>query len=209
MSPALFHLVVALVAFAAMAAEATGIDATVRDASGKPIPDAVVYAIPASGARPPPAGAAAVMDQIDKEFVPHVLVVQAGTRVKFPNQDNIRHNVYSFSPAKTFSLELYRGNEAAPVQFDKPGLVVVGCNIHDFMLGYIVVVDTPHFAKTAADGVGRLRGLAPGAHELRAWHPRMEQAADSVTRNVTVPGAGTLAAQFALALKPEAKKKSR
>jgi len=115
-----------------------------------------------------------VVDQIDKEFVPRVKPILVGSQVSFPNHDNIRHEVYSFSPAKTFELPLYAGTPAKPVLFDKPGVVVLGCNIHDWMVGYIYVSESPWFAKTAADGKTVLRGLPPGRYVVRAWHPRLD-----------------------------------
>jgi plastocyanin len=110
----------------------------VHDAKGRPLADAIVTATgpaPAAGGKRP----AATIDQINQEFVPQVSAVQVGTAVHFPNQDNIRHHVYSFSPAKQFELPLYKGTEAPPVVFDRSGLVVLGCNIHDWMLGYLYV----------------------------------------------------------------------
>lgn len=120
---------------------------------------------------PPPGRAEASIDQVNKQFVPHVSVIRTGTAVSFPNSDRIRHQVYSFSPAKTFSLKLYSGPSKAPVVFDKPGLVVLGCNIHDKMLGFVVVVDTPYFAKTAGNGSASL-DLPAGRYRLRAWNPK-------------------------------------
>lgn len=143
----------------------------VRDARGRPLANAVVTATGsasvAEGERP-----AATIDQIDQEFVPQVSVVRVGTAVRFPNQDNIRHHVYSFSPAKQFELPLYKGTPAAPVLFDRPGLVVLGCNIHDWMLGYLYVVQTPWFARTDAEGRALLTGLPDAPLEIAALHPR-------------------------------------
>jgi hypothetical protein len=110
------------------------------------------------------------IDQVNREFVPPDTVVQAGTPVEFPNSDNIRHSVYSFSPAKVFTLKLYAGKPSNPVVFDKPGIVVLGCNIHDSMVAWVLVVDTPYFARTDSSGVATLTGLAPGEYQLRAWH---------------------------------------
>ena len=84
-----------------------------------------------------------IVDQINLEFVPHVKPVVVGSPVYFPNKDDVRHHVYSFSPAKRFELPLYSGTPAAPVVFDRPGIVAIGCNIHDWMLGYIYVAETP------------------------------------------------------------------
>lgn len=154
---------------AAGAAHAASLDAEVRDLAGAPVADAVVQAIPRSG--PVALRKRDVqVEQIDKTFVPLVTVVQAGTPVQFPNRDAIRHHVYSFSPAKPFELKLYAGTPEAPIVFDKPGEVVLGCNIHDQMIAYILVVDTPHFAKTGKDGRARIENLPAGDYELRLWH---------------------------------------
>ena len=114
----------------------------------------------------------AIMDQRDRQFAPHVLAVRKNTRVRFPNSDDIRHHVYSFSPAKTFELRLYHGMAADPVVFDKPGRVVLGCNIHDAMLGYIYVLDTPWFGVTGSDGRVKVRDIPAGDYRLEVQHPR-------------------------------------
>jgi plastocyanin len=143
----------------------------VRDTHGNPVPDAVVYAV-SEAKVPPPTSRRAVLDQKNRMFVPHILPIQTGTAVTFPNSDNVRHQVYSFSPAKKFQLPLYAGTPASPVVFDKPGVVTVGCNIHDQMSAYIVVVDTPHFA-LAAGGRAQLSSLPEGEYEVRVWHAGM------------------------------------
>jgi hypothetical protein len=103
--------------------------------------------------------------------VPYVTVIQTGTTVTFPNRDPILHHVYSFSPAKPFEIKLYTGKSPVEVVFDKPGVVTLGCNIHDWMIGYIAVVPTPWFAKTDAAGTAIIRDLPPGAYDIQAWHP--------------------------------------
>ena len=163
----LAQLAIALTALPTLAA---GIEVHVSDAGGKPLADAAVYAEPVNG-KAPKGKQTAVIDQIDKEFVPLVTVMQTGTAVRFPNKDNIRHHVYSFSPPKVFDLKLYSGTPAEPVIFDKPGQVVLGCNIHDWMIAYALIVDTPWFDKTGADGVAHLPELPPGDYTLKAWHP--------------------------------------
>ncbi len=116
-----------------------------------------------------------------------MLVVQTGSRVRFPNDDDVNHHVYSFSSPKSFELQLYKGSPHAPLDFGRPGLVVLGCNIHDDMLGYILVVDTPWFAKTGADGVARVEDL-PDAEPLsvRAWTPRLKPDALPAEQRVTL-----------------------
>ncbi|CAN7389578.1 methylamine utilization protein [Pseudoxanthomonas sp. LjRoot168] len=134
--------------------------------------------------------ATARMDQQHSAFVPGVLPVQAGTVVAFPNRDNIQHHVYSFSQPRQFEIPLYSGNKAAPIRFDKPGVVVVGCNIHDWMIGHIVVLDTPYFGKTGTDGKLSLE-VPPGRYTLRVWHVRGNGA--PLERTLDVPAAGTSA----------------
>ena len=144
----------------------------VRDQAG-PAADVVVALEPLDAPAPPATGARATIDQLHKTFVPHVTVVQTGTAIDFPNSDNIRHEVYSFSPAKFFTLKLYAGRPAAPVVFDRPGLVVLGCNIHDQMSAFVAVVATPWFGRTGADGAVSLTA-PPGRYRLRVWHPDLD-----------------------------------
>ncbi len=151
-------------------ASAIELTVKVRNATGAPLDEAVVWAIPKQGELPPSAPDA-VMDQKNRMFVPHVLAVRTGTAVQFPNSDNVRHQVYSFSPAKRFQLPLYEGSPAEPVIFDKAGVVSLGCNIHDRMSAYIVVVDTPFFGVTK-DGTAALRGLTAGSYTIHVWHAK-------------------------------------
>ena len=141
----------------------------VVNAQGKPASEAVVslHSSTAAAATRPGRG---VVDQRNTQFVPRVSVVTVGTPVSFPNSDNVRHQVYSFSPAKRFELPLYSGKPAAPVVFATPGVVELGCNIHDWMLAYVVVVDTPYHAITDARGQARIEAPA-GNYTLRVWHP--------------------------------------
>jgi plastocyanin len=183
------------------AGHAATVEVTVKDARGAPVVDAVVWAIPKAGPAPFRNREAAIA-QRDKTFVPLVTVVQTGTAVKFPNQDPIRHHVYSFSTPKTFELKLYAGTPAAPVVFDKPGEVVLGCNIHDQMIAYVYVVDTPWYAKTAADGSAKLDGLPAGEYDLRVIH--YAQAAPQAPVPIRLRADETLAAPLSVALNPTA-----
>ena len=134
--------------------------------------DAVVYAVP-EGRTLPLARRTAKMDQKNRMFIPHVLPVQTGTAVTFPNSDDIRHQVYSFSSAKIFQLPLYEGTPANPVVFDRAGVVTLGCNIHDRMSAYVVIVDTPYFAATTKKGRAQLAHVGAGKYALRVWYPEM------------------------------------
>jgi len=190
----------------ACAGSAVGADlsATVKDQEGRAVEDAVVLAVPHNEAGIAPAKPAEeVVDQIDKEFVPYVKPVMVGSLVRFPNKDNIRHHVYSFSPAKRFDLRLYSGLSAAPVLFDKPGIVVLGCNIHDWMVGYIYVAQTPYFGKTARDGKALIKNLPPDEYTLRIWHPRMEAAEETTTQRIFITAIGVGEVVWRLKLKPE------
>ncbi|MBM4440986.1 MAG: hypothetical protein FJ027_11230 [Candidatus Rokubacteria bacterium] len=178
------------------------IGVVVRDDAGRPVADAVVYAATSGTAA---RGGRATMDQENQEFVPHVLPVEVGTAVTFPNRDGIRHHVYSFSPAKRFELPLYTGTPAAPVVFDQAGAVVLGCNIHDWMVAYVYVAPSPHFAKTGSDGRAALRGLPPGPQELRVWHPRLRTPGEAPAQRVTL-GADALTVDFKVSLRPERKR---
>lgn len=150
------------------------------DVDGKPVNNAVVLLrSPLHPALTVSEDFSAVMDQVNRRFVPHTLVVQQGTRVRFPNSDQVKHHVYSFSPAKTFELKLYSEIEVDPQVFDNPGVVELGCNIHDWMLAYVYVADTPFFAQTNAQGLAVLE--APeGQFSLSVWHPRMEESDQAI-----------------------------
>ena len=163
---------------------AATIEALVQDGRGGAVHDAVVYAIPEGRPLPLPRRGA-VMEQKNRAFIPHVLAVQTGTTVRFPNLDDVQHHVYSFSPAKPFQLPLYKGNPPNPVVFEKAGVVTLGCNIHDQMSAYIVVVDTPHFEKTGANGRAALHDLEPGRYTVKVWAPEMR---GEPSRTVTVTG---------------------
>ena len=173
-------------------ATAATLQVNLTDKSGAPLADAVVYATPVGGKPPSKTPGTVDIDQIKRTFVPKVTILQTGTAVNFPNKDNIEHDVYSFSPAKTFELKLYSGVPAHPVIFDKPGLVTLGCNIHDQMIAYVMVVDTPFFAKATAAGIARIDGLPPGDYDLKAWHYQMPDGAALPSRRVSISGDQTI-----------------
>lgn len=157
------------------------------DAEGQPLGNAVISLKGPAGSAPAPDKG--VMDQREKQFSPYVLAVRTGTAVTFPNSDNIRHHVYSFSPAKRFELRLYQGTPAEPVVFDKPGVVVLGCNIHDWMLGYVYITDDPFFA--VSDDAGRLSlDLPPGRYGVSLWHPQVANMLPVAAGEIDIPAAG-------------------
>jgi plastocyanin len=130
------------------------------------------------------------MVQRDLNFMPALLPVQTGTKVAFPNLDDTYHNIFSFSPAKRFDLGRYRPDERPipSVVFDVPGLVTVRCDIHEHMRGLILVLDTPHFVLSDAEGRFRLSGLPAGRHKLKAWISSRA----TLERSVELTGGSTL-----------------
>ena len=185
---------------------------SVVDRDGHGVAEVVATATPSVGA--PPAAAApksAVMDQRNLAFLPRVLVVGVGTRVDFPNNDTVSHQVYSFSPAKRFQLPLYKGEFHPPVTFDRAGLVVLGCNIHDSMVGYIYVTPAPYFGTTAATGSLTFKQLPRGDYQVTIWSPFIADAPGSLSRTVHVEGAESTLFALAAALRarPEPRPRRR
>lgn len=165
------RIAVCLTTLAAQAgvAQAETVEYRLLDEQGRPVPEAVLEWEPLTAAEPVPARDA-IMDQVNRQFSPVVLAIPLGSSVSFPNNDNIRHHVYSFSPAKAFELKLYADTPGEPLVFDQPGVVVLGCNIHDNMVGYIYVGQ--HFA--SSDEQGRLQAPAPEDwQQAWVWHPRL------------------------------------
>ena len=178
----------ALMLSAHRVAGAATLDVTVRQADQTPVSDAVITLQGPVGA--PVGTLKANMDQREQKFAPHVLAVHTNTQVRFPNSDNIRHQVYSFSTAKRFELRLYEGTPTDPLLFDKPGVVVLGCNIHDWMLGYIYVTDDPRFGVSDAQGRVRLDDLPAGAYHVTLWHPQLAQMQPLDGGTLNIPAAG-------------------
>lgn len=180
-----------LLATPAMAAT---LDVRVTDAAGRPLADAAVFLEPRDGKAAARPLAGVELGQQNKQFQQRVLLVTQGTAVSFPNRDTVRHHVYSFSPAKPFELKLYLGTPANPVVFDRTGVAVLGCNIHDSMVAWVVVVDTPHHALTGATGQVRLADVPPGSYRLRAWHPDLPPGAPALDQPLTLPASGAAVA---------------
>lgn len=176
----------------------------VTDARGRPIPDAVVIATAKDPANQLAAATPAVMDQVARAFVPSVLVVRTGTPVIFPNSDTVAHQVYSFSPTKRFELGLYRGHPHSPIVLDQPGLVVLGCNIHDNMVGYIYVTASPYFGKSDERGVWQMGSAPPGEYEVTIWSSRLPREAAGAKQQVSLSDVAPARVEFRLkqALRP-------
>jgi plastocyanin len=178
----------------------------VRDEQNRPVKDAVAY-FTLPGKPPAPAAKTRVMmDQRDKEFVPHVLAVQVGTEVVFPNSDNIRHHVYSLGGGNAFELPLYPNGARPSIQFKQAGAASLGCNIHDWMLGYVYVVDSPWFAVSGVDGRAQVQGMPDKSGKLKVWHPRLVGGESAVHEMEVTPGKGQVI-PVRLKLKPERPRK--
>ena len=189
---ALMPLLLALTA-AASPALAADLIVTIRTANGQPVKDAVATLHYPGGAENTAGAKLAgpyVVSQHSISFDPFVVVVPVGTDVTFPNKDTVRHHVYSFSPAKRFELKLYGREEARAVKFDKVGVVALGCNIHDGMVAFIKVVDTPFAAKTDDKGQAMLKGLPAGSVQVRVWHPYLKAPGNEIERAVAVSASG-------------------
>lgn len=202
MNLALRGAVVACFTILSQHATASSVAVQVHDAAGKPLADVVLYAEPDGGGAAPKNLKPASIEQRGLKFLPLVSVVQAGSQISFPNNDKVRHHIYSFSPAKKFDQKLYSGVAAAPQVFDKAGTVVLGCNIHDRMVAYVKVVDTPFFARTDAQGVARIEFPGAGKYALKAWHFGMAANAQAEQALVVPPGEAAVTASFRLAMKP-------
>ena len=178
-------------------AAAASLQVRVFDVDGEPVPDVAVFVEQQGAARDVGAPQPAVMDQRHRRFVPHILVVQKGADVEFPNSDVIAHHVYSFSKPNSFALPLYKGMPPDPVQFDHAGVVTLGCNIHDSMLAYIVVVDTDRFGKTDVNGLAEI-DIDDDADgwRVRAWSPRFRDSRDPLV--LEVQAGDPLSAMFQL-----------
>jgi len=170
---------------------AASLDVNITYPDGSAVPNAVVYAIPTRTI--PTTRTVASIDQINRTFVPHVLPVRVGTWVEFPNSDNVLHQVYSISPAKRFQLPLYVGKPARPIQFDKPGVVAIGCNVHEQMSGFIVVVPTPYFG-AAVNGRLTLKDLGADDYTVHVWYEGMRK--EPEPRHVKLAADGTSALAF-------------
>ena len=157
------------------AAHAASVSVIFTDAAGHALNDTVVMLEPVGAPLPVKPMAGAQIAQKDLQFSPALTVVTVGTPVLFPNQDTVKHHVYSYSAAKTFQIKLYAGVPHTPIVFDKPGVAVLGCNIHDSMIAWVVVTDTPLWARSAASGAARVLDVPPGNYQMHVWHSSLAE----------------------------------
>lgn len=192
LSPSLFCRVTACISIAmscyALPVSAASLDVRAFNKSGEAMTDAVIYATPvgAGAATTPAHNDVATIAQDHLQFTPYVTVVQLGSQIKFPNYDKVEHHVKSFSPAKEFEIKPYEKTTPPPILFDKSGVVIIYCLIHEWMRAYVYVVDTPYFGKSEANGEVAFNDLPPGTYEIRAWHPDMGSIKQPLLQTVKV-----------------------
>ena len=185
----------------ALAAPVAAAPLTVRvlDSAGRPVRDAVVTLYPSGGAaRVPRSGGHYVVSQKDIQFHPFLTIVPVGADVSFPNLDNTKHHVYSFSPAKRFELKLFAKDQSRTVHFDKPGVVALGCNIHDQMSAFIVITDSAWTARTNGQGMASFGDAPSASGRLTVWHPYLRASGGTMQQAV---GPGQRSAVFRIRLR--------
>jgi plastocyanin len=178
------------------------VHAVVKDDMGKSVKDAVVYAMPKERMATTDRKTAIIVE--NSAFLPFVSPVQVGTMVSFSSRDSIQHHIYSISPAKKLDLPLDKGASSGPVALDTAGVVVLGCAIHDRMVGYLYVLETPYFAKTGEEGTADLTGLPRGTYDVRVWHPWMRDPPEATAKNIAPSSQGEANVNFVVTLQNRA-----
>ena len=172
-------------------ASAGGLTVRVVDSAGQPVPDAIVTLRPANAVAPRPHAESGLrVIQHDTRFSPFISIVPVGSTVAFPNLDPFRHHVYSFSAAKRFELKLVVRDQSRKVTFDKPGVVAIGCNIHDTMSAYIFVTDTVWTARASSNGAATFRDTPAGSFTAQVWHPHQRAPGGTVAHKLTASTGG-------------------
>ena len=196
---------------AALSAHAATLTAMTTDKSNAAMADVIIYATPIGVTAPPVVTNTdpVTISQEGMQFSPYVTAVRAGTAIRFPNYDRIEHHVKSFSPAKQFEIKVYESGTPPPVVFDKPGIVVIYCLLHEWMRAYILVTDTPYTAKTDLTGTGSINGLKEGMYEIRAWHPDMGNVKPPLMQTIKVSEKGITPVTFAFDFLPKKRKPAK
>lgn len=197
----LFSVSMLAMIFISSACIAEQANITVTDSKGKNLKDVVVFLEPQFKQKNIPKPVDIIIDQRDKEFIPLVSAVQVGTAIRFPNNDKIRHHVYSFSKSKSFEIPLYKDVDPTPVMFDKAGVVPLGCNIHDWMNAYVFVSKTPYFSLTNKNGNASIKNLPQGKYQAKLYHPSMKNWEKQTGKTIQVSSAKTASLQMQLSKK--------
>jgi plastocyanin len=203
-------IVIAVASGLNAAASAAELDVRVNDNHGHPLADAVVTLVPQNAAQSPApkrpsAPSTRIIDQKDEMFVPYIEIFRPGDKVLFRNSDQTRHDVYSFSPVKSFEFVLVPGESSKPLELDQTGVVAVGCNIHDQMITYLFVSDAGWIERSGLDGRVRLRDVPAGAWNVRVWHPNLRPGiADVVQATAIMNATESKSLTIALGTSPDA-----
>jgi plastocyanin len=170
------------------------VEVDVTDAHGHPLADAVIELSPADSSASVPAAkppAQGVIDQRHETFLPLVTLIRKGGRVIFTNNDTTMHQVYSFSDIKQFAFEIDEGEHSQPVVFDKPGVVAIGCNIHDQMITYVYVTEQPFAGLSNSLGLTTMADVPDGKYHGTVWHPQLRPGSRPPAFDLVVAGAKT------------------
>jgi plastocyanin len=175
MGTRIFPCVAALLFAVCGSARATTFTAEVDDQDGRPVANAVIVLVPDSKTSIPASHLPAerTIDQRSETFIPLVTIVPKGGHIVFANNDQTTHQVYSFSSVKQFEITLTRGEKSPPIAFDNSGVAALGCNIHDHMIAYAFVAESPWAVLTGSDGRGTISEVPPGNYEAQVWHPKL------------------------------------
>ena len=171
---------------------ATSFTAEVVDQDGRPVVNAVVTLVPETKAAMPAAStrlpAEKTIDQRNETFLPLVTIVPKGGRIVFQNNDQTTHQVYSFSAAKQFEITLARGEKSPPIAFENAGVAALGCNIHDHMIAYAFVAESPWAALTGAEGKATIADVPAGNYQVQVWHPKFPPGRELPSLKATLSG---------------------
>ena len=184
-------------------ASSQSLQVTLTDAEGERVSDAVVELVLPEAIRAQfSGGEGAIIDQVDKEFVPTITTIIVGSKIIFPNSDDILHHVYSFSPVNTFDIPLYGKDVDARFieEFPRAGVVEIGCNIHDWMLAYIYIAESSKVAISNEKGIAEIRDLPAGSFPVRIWHSRLPRNTEYVMANATTTASGVAELEVSLQL---------
>lgn len=195
-----FRVITFVVGFWSTNVFSLSLQGIVIDADGEPVVEAVITAEGVQKSKISLAKSPYKMDQKNREFKSHILAIRAGESVLFPNSDNIQHHIYSFSPINPFEMPLYKGVPANPILFSKKGVAVLGCNIHDWMVGYVYVTDTPYFTQTDEKGHWSLN-LPADDYTLTLWHPNLDAPNNSLSQKISLKVENTAPLEQKITLK--------
>lgn len=171
---------------------ASALTVTVLDNSGKALSDIVVYAQPLDNQPMGKTDKKLVISQAKKSFTPYISVAQTGNSLEFNNQDDITHHIYSANDKRKFAFLIRPGQTVSQPKLKHQNEIVMGCNVHDWMSGYLLVLDTPYFNKTEKNGSSQLDIKDKGRYQITAWHPQLKESNHRISQQVNLSNTQTL-----------------